>query len=342
MGTLEDRQGVIVEIVDADGGRGVGEASPLPELGAGRAADVLALLERGGAGLLAEGAGPALGAAPGADALRCALDVAALDREARALGVPLSRLLAEEPAPWVAANAVIGGGPPAEVVRHGLEALHAGYSVLKLKVGMGPIRDDVRRIEALRTACPEATIRLDANGAWDEATAIRAIATFYPYRIELLEQPVPGDAIDALARVRHDAPLRIAADESVQHEHSREQVIERRAADLLVLKPMLLGGLRPALDIARRAADRGIGAFVTTTYDSSIGIAAALHLAAALTSDAAHGLGTGEHLGGDVVAQTLLPRAGRLALPAAPGLGVDYDNGALDAVATGPWREAHV
>ncbi len=349
-GALDDREGVLIEVRDADGGRGVGEASPLPALGQGVVADVLALLDAHGAellralraGVLAPGAADALGDVAGAPALRCALDVADLDREARARDLPIAALLAEEPAPWVAANAIIGGGPAREVAQHGLEALEAGYSVLKVKVGMTSVREDLLRIERLREACPEATIRIDANCAWDEATAREAIALLYPQRIELLEQPVAADDVAALGRVRQTAPLRIAADESVQRADSREEVLRTKAADLVVLKPMLLGGLRPALAIARRAAEQGMGAFVTTTYDSSIGIAAALQLAAALPSDAAHGLGTGEHLAADVVAKTLRPRAGRLALPGASGLGVDYDAAALDAVATSPWREASV
>ena len=79
--------------------------------------------------------------------------------------------------------------------------------------------------------------------------------------------------------------------------------------------------------------------FVTTTFDSSIGTAAALHLAASLPWDAAHGLGTGEHLAADVTATTMLASGGRIALPDAPGLGVDVSEDALDAVASGPWVE---
>jgi o-succinylbenzoate synthase len=343
-GSLDDRDGVLVELIDAAGHRGLGEASPLPSLGAGTPDDVLALLERHGSdlltGLRSGDTAASLGDAPGAAALRCALDVAMLDLEARSRDLPIAALLAEEPAPWVAANAIIGGGPALEVARHGLEALEAGYSVLKVKVGMTSLREDVHRVERLREACPEATIRLDANCAWDEETAREAIALLYPQRIELLEQPVAADDVEALARVRQTASLRIAADEAVQRPETLDRVLTLKAADLLVLKPMLLGGLRPALQIARRAAEQGIGAFVTTTYDSSIGIAASLHLAAALPTDAAHGLGTGEHLAADVVAKTLRPRAGRLALPSEPGLGVTYDDDALDAVATAPWSEA--
>ncbi|MEX1023169.1 MAG: enolase C-terminal domain-like protein, partial [Dehalococcoidia bacterium] len=261
-----------------------------------------------------------------------------LDLRARTEGRPLAALLAEAaPAPWVMANAVIGGGPPHEVARFGREALDSGYAVLKVKVGVASVAEDYRRLAGLREACPEAVIRLDANGAWDEATALEAMAAFAPLGIELLEQPVAAHDVEALARVRERAPMRIAADEAAADPATLERVLALRAADIVVLKPMLLGGLAAAAKIAVRAAEHGIGAFVTTTFDSSVGTAAALHLAASLPADAAHGLGTGEHLATDLTPSTLRPTRGRLALPDAPGLGICVDAAALEAAATGPW-----
>ncbi len=333
-GALEDNPGVLVELLDAEGRCGVGEASPIPSLGQGTVDDVAHLLEQHGAALLR---GEAVPDGPGAPALRCALDVATLDLEGRTRGVSIASLLADDPAAWVSANAVIGGGPPEEVAQFGTEATEHGYRVLKVKVGVASVEDDVSRIAALREACPDAVIRLDANGAWDEATALAALEALYPLGIELGEQPVAPHDVDALARVREHAPMRIAADEAVHDAEALAAILERRAADLLVLKPMLLGGLRPAYEIARRAAEAGIGSFVTTTFDSSLGTAASLHLAAALPSDAAHGLGTGEYLDADLVVPTLVPVNGGLALPGAPGLGVEVDAEALYHVATGPW-----
>lgn len=333
-GAMEEAPGVLVELADAEGRRGVGEASPIASLGLGTMADVVQLLEAHGPALLR---GEAIADGPGASALRCALDVAALDLEGRARGVPVAALLSDAPASWVSANAVIGGGPPEEVARFGREATQQGFGVLKVKVGTTRVEEDVRRISALREACPDAVIRLDANGAWDEATAREALEALYPLGIELVEQPVAADDVDALARLRASAPMRIAADEAVQDVDALAHILEVRAADLLVLKPMLLGGLRPSLEIARRAAEAGIGAFVTTTFDSSIGTAASLQLAAAFPVDAAHGLGTGIHLERDVVASTLVPKDGRLALPDAPGLGIEVDKAALEAVADGAW-----
>ena len=228
-----------------------------------------------------------------------------------------------------------------------MEARGQGYRVLKVKVGGAPLDEDVLRVRALRDAVPDAAIRLDANGAWDEATAIAAVRALAPLHIELIEQPVAAREVAALARVREaahalgaEAP-RIAADEAVTDAVMLERVLDLRAADHLVLKPMFLGGLRPAFAIAQRAARLGIGAFATTTFDSSIGTAAALHLASAIggaiPGGIAHGLGTGEHLAGDVVTQTLVARGGMLALPETPGLGIAPEAGALDAVAEGDW-----
>jgi len=337
-GAQDAREGVLVQLVTAEGVTGTGEASPMPSLGHGTVADVLALIEGHGAALLDEDARVPDGS--GALALRCALDVARLDLRGRVEGRPVAALLGEvAPAQWVQANAVLGSGEPAEVAEYAREAWNAGYRVLKLKVGARSLDEDVARVAAVRQACPDAVLRLDANGAWTEGQATEALAALFASRIELLEQPVAAADVDALARIREHSPMRIAADEAVVDPSTFSRVLELRAADLVVIKPMMLGGLTAAAEVARRAFDHGIGAFVTTTFDSSIGTAAALHLAASLPWDAAHGLGTGEHLAADVTATTMLATGGRIALPAGPGLGVEVSEAALEAVATGPWVE---
>jgi len=341
-GALDDRAGVLVQLVAGDGSTGLGEASPFPSLGAGDAEDVLALLEANSTAIIEQGIDALPPTGDGVAALRCAVDVALVDLEAKRAGVPASHLLARQPAGSVTVNAVIGGGPPEEVATFGREAVRAGYRVVKLKVGVGSVEDDIARVMALRAACPDTVIRLDANGAWDESDALTAIQAFQPLRVELLEQPVPAANVEGLARIREAAPLRIAADESLNDPAMRERVLDLKAADLLVLKPMLLGGVRPALALAERAAMLGIGAFVTTTFDSSVGTAASLHLAAALPTDAAHGLATGEHLAADVVSDPLVPASGWLATRLVAGIGFDVDDDVLRFVATAPWSEKRV
>jgi o-succinylbenzoate synthase len=341
-GALTDRAGVLLELRAAAGTIGVGEASPYPSLGDGTVEDVLRLLAAHAAAILADPS-RALARldmrAHGVAALRCALDVALLDIEARQRGVPVAALLVASPATSVAVNAVIGGGPPEEVAAFGVEALAAGYTALKVKVGVGSVDLDVARVEALRASCPDATIRLDANGAWTEAQAREALTRLAPLDIELVEQPIGVADVDALARLRA-VGIPLAADEAVTSLDAAERLLAARAVDLLVLKPMRLGGLRPALAIAQAAAAAAVGSIATTTFDSSIGTAVALQFAAALPHGGrAHGLSTGDHLAADLVTSPLLPRAGRLALPARPGLGIEVDAASLDALATGPWVE---
>ncbi len=333
---LSERRGVLVELVDRDGNRGIGEASPMPEVDGGTQEAVLDLLAGRAAELIAKGVGPS---GPGVAALRCALDVATLDLEATASGQRLASLVGGSPVPSVLVNAVIGAGSPEWVAEEGAAATASGYEAVKLKVGTGPLASDLERVSALREVCPNAAIRLDANGGWDERTAERALALLARYDIELVEQPVPAGQVDAMARLRLRSAVPIAADESLIEPGGLERVLRLGAADCLILKPMFLGGIRPALVAARDAEAQGIDALATTSFDSSVGIAAALQLASLLPTARAHGLATGEHLESDVVARTLRPRHGRIATTDVPGLGLSPEPDALDAVATGPWQE---
>ena len=211
----------------------------------------------------------------------------------------------------------------------------------KHRTGTLPVDEDLERLAALRDACPASELRVDVNGAWDERTVAGILPRLAEQRIDLLEQPLPGEATAAMARIRAMTPFPVAADESLALPGGLAAVLNAQAADLLVLKPMVLGGLRMAHALARHAAGSGVASIATTTFDSSIGTAAALHLAAALPGfQFAHGLSTGEHLAADLVTTPIVPSAGALRLLDRPGLGVELDEAALEAVATGPWREA--
>jgi o-succinylbenzoate synthase len=340
-GVIEERAGVVVELLDAEDRRGLGEASPLPELSDGDAGDVLRLLDVHARDILETGRVPEALGGPGAAALRCAIDVAQLDLEGQRRRLPIAALLTDRPRASVEVNAVIGDGSPARVLAQARDAWAAGYRTLKLKIGAAQPEDDRRRVEAIREALPEARLRLDANGGWDEVVAAAALERLAVYDLELVEQPVPAEETEALARLSRAALCRIAADEAVASIEDGRRLLEA-APGALVLKPMRLGGIRPSLELAREAAERGVPCIVTTTFDAGIGVAAALHLAAALPSveafaDPAHGLATADHLAADIVIEPPRPRGGALAVPPRPGLGVRLDEDALEAAATGAW-----
>ncbi|HZI38063.1 MAG TPA: o-succinylbenzoate synthase [Acidimicrobiia bacterium] len=189
------------------------------------------------------------------------------------------------------------------------EAMASGVTTLKVKVGGGSLSEDADRVAAVRDAVgPRVRIRLDANGAWDVDTAVAAIDRLAGFDLELVEQPV-ADLAD-LARVRRRVAVPVAADESLRSLDDARRLAALDAADAVVVKVQPLGGVRGALQIIEAA---GVPAIVSSLYETSIGLAAGVALAAALPElPFACGLGTATLLAGDVVADPLIPRAGVL------------------------------
>ena len=329
-GSLTQRQGLLLRLATDAGFEGLGEASPHPALGPLALRDVQEALERLGPRLLetevADIESLNVDIPP---ALACALDVAACDALARARGIGIARLLSEQLQPTVPVNALIGAETVAQAAFEAAAARRNGFRCVKLKVGtaMTPTAE-AERVAAVRRALgPHIELRLDANGAWGPEQAIVTIRALAGFDLELIEQPVAAADLDGLARLRAAVNVPIAADEAVASLEAARRVLEADATDVLVVKPMVVGGLRPARRIIELAAAAGAEAIVTTTIDSGVGTAAALHLAATLPPGSrACGLATGTLLAGDLVRNPPLTRAGEMDLPDGPGLGVDLDN----------------
>lgn len=206
----------------------------------------------------------------------------------------------------VAVNALVPavGAEQAEAVAAAAAA--GGFTTVKVKVG-DP--GDVDRVAAVRSAIGrEGRLRVDANGAWDVASAVAAIAALAPFDLELVEQPVA--TLEELAEVRRRVAVPVAADECVRATGDARRLRRLEAADAVVLKVQPLGGVAAALEVAEAAA---VPALVTSLYESSIGLAAGLALAAALPElPWACGLGTASLFAADVVAAPLVAVAGRL------------------------------
>jgi len=175
--------------------------------------------------------------------------------------------------------------------------------------------DDAARLAAVRSALPEAAVRVDANGGWEVPTAIEALTRLAGVGLEYAEQPVA--TIEGLAEVRRalrqaGTPVLIAADESVRKESDPLRVARAGAADLIVVKVAPLGGVRRALDIVAQA---GLPAVVSSALDTSVGIRAGLALAAALPElPYACGLGTVSLFESDITTDPLVADDGAIRL----------------------------
>ena len=322
-GAVTHRAGVLVKLTDGDR-TGWGEASPLPGWSLTGLEATEADLARAGREIEAGGE-PALAAA--VDGLaesphaRAGLTGAWTDLRARRNGRPLALELATDAASSVAVNALIAAADPDEVEAEAAAAVSAGYACVKLKVASAAPSADIDRVRAARSGLgPDPELRLDANGAWDRPTAQRVLRAVEPLDVSYCEEPVPG--LEAMAALSRDIAVPAAADDSM-----RTRADAKRALGLglgvLVVKPQALGGPDIALAVAGLAADAGARAVVTSFADSAVGLAHALHVAAAAADqDEAHGLATAGLLAQDT-AEPPAVVAGRMELPTGEGLGFD-------------------
>ncbi len=315
--SLKARRLVVVRLEDSGGHVGFGEAAPLEGYDVVSIDDVRAALEDCRPALSRSDSAPReellaecarLAVLPHAVA---AVDLALWDLTGRRSGEPVWRLLGAKAPPDVRVNATIAAPDRAGAASEAAAARAAGFSAVKLKVATG---DDAGRLAAVRAvAGPEMEIRLDANGAWSVPEAAAALRALAPAGVELCEEPVRG--VDETAALGTATDVAIAIDETTV----LPGALDRRVCEAVCLKIARAGGITGVIDAARRARGAGYRVYLASALDGPLGIAAALHAAAAIEPDHACGLAT---LALFAEREDPLPaRAGSIAAPRGAGLG---------------------
>lgn len=203
-------------------------------------------------------------------AARNALDCALWDLEAKRAGKPVWQLAGiAEPTPVVTAYTLSLDTPEAMAKA---AANAADRPLLKLKLGR---EGDEERIDAIRRAAPKARLIVDANEGWSEAVLPRMLAACAKAQIELVEQPLPASADDALRDI--DRKVVICADESAHDAAGIRKLIGKY--DALNIKLDKTGGLTGALELARAARDNNIKIMVGCMLATSLAMAPAMLLA---------------------------------------------------------------
>ena len=248
---------------------------------------------------------------PGSQAGRAALDIALHDLVAKKMGVPLYRLFGLNPAFSPATSLTIGIGPLDEVQA---KAAAAPFPILKLK--LGPDVEHSLAMVRVARAVTRARLVVDANCAWTEAQALRAIPALAELGVEWVEQPLAEEDVEGLRRLHRTSPLPLFADEPIRT--APDIVRLAGCVDGVNIKLMKAGGLREALRMITVARAHGLQVMLGCMIETSLGITAAAHLAPlvdwadldgnlTVTNDPFTGVRV-DH--------------GRLLLPDGPGLGV--------------------
>ena len=270
-----------VRIRDKEGNEGWGEAVAIPYYGE-TAATVQAILPRLGEAVERASEGDplalerieraveaAVGRNPGA---RAGVSAALHDLVGKRLGLPVWRLWGMD-ATAPLSSFTIGLDEP-EVMRQRVREA-ASYPVLKLKIGTARDEEILRLI---REEAPEKVLRVDANTAWTVKQAMAALPMLREYHVELVEQPLaPGD-IEGLRLLRSRSTIPIIADESCVTLGDIPRLAG--AVDGVNLKLAKCGSLREAMRMIHCARAHDMEVMLGCMVESTLGIAAAVQLAA--------------------------------------------------------------
>jgi len=297
-GSITVRRVVIVRVDDGEV-HGWGEAAPYPGVTPDTVDDARRSLERGTV------------LSPTAAA---ALDEAMSDLSARRSGVPLWQHIGGSRRTLAASIAVGFDTDPVERLKE------TGAAAIKLKIRPG---FDLDRVAAVREASPQVIVGVDANGSYtwegrDPLLELDRIGVAY------IEQPFAADDLDAHTRLRDEIVAPVALDEPIDSEVAAIRVIERGAADLIVVKPSRLGvtASRTIHDVALAA---GLRIKASGLIETAVGRAHTLAIAslpAAVFSDVAR---PGWFLTGGVEPGGTDGPAGTITALSRSGAGVDPD-----------------
>lgn len=341
-GAFIQREGCLVQVTTSGGIIGLGEAAPLPVFGGATFAETYAALDTLRGLLLQRDCVEAVSSlyplleergypAPALYGLECAL----LDAWGQHEGMSLHTLLAPtgtQAHASVTVNAVIGAATTEAATLTAQKAIQAGFGCLKLKMGLSDHpEEEIKRVADVRAAIgPEVHLRLDANEKWTLEQATTILEACAQYDIQYVEQPLRAFDLEGMYQLRQSVAIPLAADEAIYNLASARRILDWQAADVLIIKPQLVGGLYPARYIIQAANVAGVRCVLTSSLETGISLAATLHLAAAspeVTMEC--GLGTLALLEDDLLATPLSIYNGSMVVPMAPGLGVQLDHSAL-------------
>lgn len=267
----------------------------------------------------------------------CGLEMAALDLQGKLLGRPVWDLLGGQQRDGVGYFYFLQGKTVAALAADAQQAVAAGQPIIYLKVGVSEAHD-LAAVKAVRdvidSAESAARLRLDANEAWDPATARRMLTALAPYNVEYIEQPTPSWSLAALKQVTDRSPIAIGADQSVFTLHEVYRACATRSADMIAVGPREIGGLRAMMKAAAIAEGAGLNICIHSSMTTGITTCAEHHLGRAIPNLDDGNQIMWQLLQDNIVTEpTLSPNKGQLSLPAKPGLGFALDWDVVNAAA---------
>jgi L-alanine-DL-glutamate epimerase-like enolase superfamily enzyme len=268
-----------------------------------------------------------------------ALDTALWDHNARAVKLPLYKLLGavSDSVPAYASGGYYLKGKTPEKLADEMQAyVNSGFTAVKMKVGKEDLRGEEARIAAVRERIgPDPILMLDANNAWsDLPTALRFVRMYEKYDPYWIEEPFSPDDIDNHARLARSTPVLVATGEIEVGRWRFKELLQAGGAAILQTDAAVCGGVTEFRRIAATAASFGVTLCPHWFHDLHVHLVAATPNARYVEFFADDQVLNFRRL----VGKQLSVKEGRISLPQEPGLGFDFNTEAVERYALSPWR----
>lgn len=177
--------------------------------------------------------------------------------------------------------------------------LKAGFNTIKMKIGAIDFDTEFKLLESIRKhySANEITLRVDANGAFDESNVRERLTELASLEIHSIEQPINPSQWGLMTQLCQEEILPIALDEELIGVHAyqeKRKLLDAINPQYIILKPSLVGGIKSCQEWIALAEERKIGWWMTSMLESNIGLNAIAQFTAEYGNLLPQGLGTGQ------------------------------------------------
>jgi len=253
------------------------------------------------------------------------LDMAAWDALAKAAGMPLCVLLGGSVGSVSAYNSNgLWLKQPEAVAAEAIELREEGrFTGLKLRLGRDKMRDDLRTIEAVRNAVgDDMRLMVDFNQGLHLGEALQRCHSIDDLGLEWIEEPIVYDNLDGYAQLAVELKTPIQIGENFYGPRDLYVAIQKKACDFVMPDCMRIGGVTGWVKAAAIAGTAGI------PMSSHLYPEVAAHVMR--VTDTAHWL-EWQDWADPILQDPYEVKDGRLHIPDVPGIGLEWNEGAVKA-----------
>jgi D-galactarolactone cycloisomerase len=160
--------------------------------------------------------------------------------------------------------------------------LAKGFKVVKIKIGLLRIEEDIKRVETIRKVVgDDFKIFVDCNHAYNFTTAKKVAGYLEKFNIDFLEEPVPPEDLDGYSRLRLETSIPIAGGECFYTAYDFRRALEKGCLDIMQPDICVSGGFTEFIKIRSMAVAWNIKV-IPHVWGSGVAIAAAIQAIATL------------------------------------------------------------